>query len=194
MADAPKKPYGDVAYADPGYQDDNKPRYPIDTEDHVRAAWTYIAQESNQTPYTAGQVDTIKSRIKSAGRKFGITFAEDAKAANAGGTVEVARTIIRGADGASVEFDGPVEAIEEYTADGLPIVAAAGDMPSSPEEMAAMLADHEQRLAACEAALGGAQQAAADAQAELAQMVRREAGKLRTPSFVVEQSSSNAAI
>src|SRR5215831_8093109 len=36
------KPYGDVKYADPGYQSDGKKRYPIDTEKHIRAAWNYI--------------------------------------------------------------------------------------------------------------------------------------------------------
>src|SRR6185312_5147778 len=39
---ASKTPYGDVAYADPGYQSDKKKRYPIDSADHVRAAWSYI--------------------------------------------------------------------------------------------------------------------------------------------------------
>lgn len=70
------KPYGDVPYADPGYQDDNKKRYPIDTEDHVRAAWSYINKEANQSPYSAEQIARIKARIVSAGKKLGITFNE----------------------------------------------------------------------------------------------------------------------
>jgi HK97 family phage prohead protease len=59
----PKKPYGDVEYADPGYQEDGKKRYPIDTEDHIRAAWNYIHQKKNQGQYTSDQVDKIKAKI-----------------------------------------------------------------------------------------------------------------------------------
>jgi len=57
------KPYGDVAYADPGYQEDGKARYPIDTEEHIRAAWNYINKPENQKPYSADQVAKIKARI-----------------------------------------------------------------------------------------------------------------------------------
>ena len=38
------KPYGKVSYADPGYQEDGKARYPIDSAAHCRAAWSYINQ------------------------------------------------------------------------------------------------------------------------------------------------------
>lgn len=69
-AKTPKKPYGDVAYADPGYQDDKKQRYPL-TADKVEAAWSYINQKKNQKPYTAAQLSSIKSKIKSAMAKFG---------------------------------------------------------------------------------------------------------------------------
>ena len=72
MAD--KEPYGDVTYADPGYQDDGKKRYPIDTEEHCRAAWSYINQSRNAAKYTSEQVTAIKKRIKAAGKKFGLTF------------------------------------------------------------------------------------------------------------------------
>ena len=76
MAKDPKKPYGDVPYADPGYQDDGKSRYPLDSEDHVRAARNYINQKDNQKPYTADEVAKIKARIKAAGLKYGIKFEE----------------------------------------------------------------------------------------------------------------------
>lgn len=68
MKDA-QKPYGDVTYADPGYQDDGKKRYPIDSERHIRAAWSYIHQRSNQRPYTAEQVAAIKRRIVAAWKR-----------------------------------------------------------------------------------------------------------------------------
>jgi HK97 family phage prohead protease len=66
------KPYGDVAYADPGYKDDGQKRYPIDTEAHCRAAWSYINMPGNQAGYTAEQVAAIKGRIRAAMEKFGM--------------------------------------------------------------------------------------------------------------------------
>lgn len=61
-----KKPYGNVTYADPGYQSDGKKRYPIDTERHIRAAWSYIHQEDNAGKYTDSQVKSIKRKIVAA--------------------------------------------------------------------------------------------------------------------------------
>jgi len=74
-ADA-QKPYGDVAYADPGYQADGKKRYPIDTEEHCKAAWSYINQASNASKYSPEHLAAIKGRIKSAAKKFGIEIAD----------------------------------------------------------------------------------------------------------------------
>jgi len=67
----------DVKYADPGYQSDNQKRYPIDTAKHVRAAWAYINVESNASKYTSAQLGRVKSRIKSAAKKFGINVTEE---------------------------------------------------------------------------------------------------------------------
>lgn len=66
---SPAEPYGDVEYADPGFQADKKKRYPIDTEEHIRAAWDYIAKAHNQSAYSAEQVAHIKSRIAAAWKK-----------------------------------------------------------------------------------------------------------------------------
>lgn len=74
-----KLPYGKVKYADPGYQGDKKKRYPIDTKEHVRAAWSFINQEKNQSGYTGTQVARIKSRIKTAAKKFDINIAGEAE-------------------------------------------------------------------------------------------------------------------
>jgi hypothetical protein len=71
----PKKPYGDVTYADPGYQEDGKKRYPLDTEAHVRAAWSYINQGDNAKAYTPEQLKSIKGKIQSAMKKLGATVA-----------------------------------------------------------------------------------------------------------------------
>ena len=50
-------------YADPGYQSDGQKRYPIDTEQHIRAAWNFINRPSNSKRYTLAQLDNIKGRI-----------------------------------------------------------------------------------------------------------------------------------
>jgi len=53
-----EKKYGDVKYAD----EKNK-KYPIDTEEHIRAAWNYIGQKKNQAKYSASEVASIKNKI-----------------------------------------------------------------------------------------------------------------------------------
>lgn len=62
-ADDEEGDYGDVEYADLGYQEDKKPRYPIDTAEHIRAAWNYIHQEKNASLYSEDQAKKIKNRI-----------------------------------------------------------------------------------------------------------------------------------
>jgi HK97 family phage prohead protease len=71
-----KKPYGDVKYADPGYQSDKKKRYPVDTRKHVKAALAYIAKKKNAAAYSADQLAKIKAHIRSAAKKFGIDVNE----------------------------------------------------------------------------------------------------------------------
>ncbi len=55
--------YGSVEYADPT----NK-KYPIDTEEHIRAAWSYIHMPKNSEKYSAEDAAKIKERIASAWR------------------------------------------------------------------------------------------------------------------------------
>jgi len=64
-----RKPFGDVEYADPGYQDDGVKRYPIDIEGRIRAAWNYIHMPRNQQAYTREQVARIKARIVAAWKR-----------------------------------------------------------------------------------------------------------------------------
>lgn len=71
---AVKGEYGAPAkagYADPGYQQDKKPRYPLKVagkfnEGHIRSAWSYINVAANQTPYTHAQVGEMKDKIVAA--------------------------------------------------------------------------------------------------------------------------------
>lgn len=73
-------PYGKTNYADPGYQSDGKPRYPIDSADHVRAAWSYINMPKNAQKYSSNQVSRIKSRIKKAAKQYGVKLDTDDEA------------------------------------------------------------------------------------------------------------------
>lgn len=70
------KPYGDVAYADPGYQDDGQKRYPLDTEAHCRAAWSYINQADNAAKYSASELALVKGRIRAALKRYGVQVSE----------------------------------------------------------------------------------------------------------------------
>lgn len=74
---AKKAPYGDVEYADPGHQADGKKRYPLDTEDHVRAAWSYINQSKNAAKYGAADLKKVKARVKAAMKRLDISVSEN---------------------------------------------------------------------------------------------------------------------
>lgn len=76
LAMAAEEPYGDVKYADPGYRDSQK-RYPIDTPEHIRAAWAYINVAKNAAEYDAKQLMKIKAKIMMAAKKAGIDIADN---------------------------------------------------------------------------------------------------------------------
>jgi len=90
---ASTEPYGDVTYADPGYQADGKNRYPIDSEEHCKAAWSYINQAGNASKYTTEHLATIKGRIMAAGKKYGIAF-EDQPAGRADSSSSYVRSYL----------------------------------------------------------------------------------------------------
>ena len=64
--------YGDVTFADPT----NK-KYPIDTPEHIRAAWSYINHKDNAAKYDPDEVETIKERIRRAAKKHDIEIKAD---------------------------------------------------------------------------------------------------------------------
>lgn len=66
-----ERKYGDVEFAD---STNNK--YPIDTPEHVRAAWNYIHHEDNAAKYDQKEVQIIKDRIRRAAKKFDIDIDE----------------------------------------------------------------------------------------------------------------------
>ena len=81
MADT-KKPYGNVAYADPA-----NGKYPIDTAAHAKAAWSYVNMPKNaaQYPLNGVALASVKARIKAACEKFGIEIGEAKSAVPDGG-------------------------------------------------------------------------------------------------------------
>jgi hypothetical protein len=64
--------YGDVQFAD---ETNNK--YPIDTPEHVRAAWNYINHKDNAAFYDKDEVDLIKRKITAAAKKHGVEIESD---------------------------------------------------------------------------------------------------------------------
>lgn len=110
FATNPAEPYGDVKYADPGYQPDGKKRYPLDSEEHCRAAWSYINQQRNASQYSPDKLKLIKGRIAVALKKYGVTV-------NAG-DAQTASTLPPGDAAYSMTEDGyPVEPPAAWFAD-----------------------------------------------------------------------------
>jgi len=64
--------YGDVEFADP-----TNHKYPIDSPEHVRAAWSYINHKDNAAKYDKDEVRLIKERIKRAAKRQGVEISED---------------------------------------------------------------------------------------------------------------------
>ncbi len=63
--------YGDVEFADT-----TNHKYPIDSPQHVRTAWSYINHKDNAAKYDADEVKTIKNRSKQAAKKHGVEIDE----------------------------------------------------------------------------------------------------------------------
>jgi hypothetical protein len=67
-----KREYGDVQFADP-----TNNKYPIDTPDHIRAAWGYIHHKENAAKYAPDEVETIKRRIQRAAKQHGVEIDDE---------------------------------------------------------------------------------------------------------------------
>jgi hypothetical protein len=67
------KPHeGEREYGDGRFADAVNNKYPIDTPEHIRAAWSYINHKDNAAKYGRDEVEEIKGRIKQAADKAGI--------------------------------------------------------------------------------------------------------------------------
>lgn len=70
--DAPKSPPKGYPKSKTKYADPVNFKYPIDTEEHTRAALSYIGQARNRKKYTEKELAYIEARIHAAAKKFGI--------------------------------------------------------------------------------------------------------------------------
>jgi len=56
------------------YADPTNYKYPIDTPEHVSAAWDYIHVAKNRREYNLAELAYMERRIKSAARRLGVTL------------------------------------------------------------------------------------------------------------------------
>jgi HK97 family phage prohead protease len=92
-ADSAKKPYGNVTYADP-----KNGKYPIDTEAHAKAAWSYINMPKNaaQYPMNGVTLSEVKARIRAACKKFGISISDQSNSQQLAPDIDVIRALTMG--------------------------------------------------------------------------------------------------
>ena len=59
------------------YADPKNFKYPIDSEEHARAAWSYIHQSRNRKGYSANELKSMENRIRKALEKYGVDIEEE---------------------------------------------------------------------------------------------------------------------
>jgi 7-keto-8-aminopelargonate synthetase-like enzyme len=63
--------YGDVEFADPVNH-----TYPIDTAEHVRAAWDYIHHIDNAAKYSSEEIELMEERVRQAAKEHGVDITD----------------------------------------------------------------------------------------------------------------------
>ena len=58
------------------YADPVNFKYPIDTEEHARAAWSYIHQKRNRKGYSNDELKSMEDRIRKQLNKFNVKIEE----------------------------------------------------------------------------------------------------------------------
>jgi len=136
--------YGDVEYADAK----NK-KYPVDTKEHAKAAWSYINQQKNADKYPSDELATIKSKIRAACDKFGVEISDDSsKSGELDMTKdEVAALVADAVKGAVAEAVTAVKADAQAELDAAK-AAAAAEVEKAKADAAKAAADAETAQAA----------------------------------------------
>lgn len=116
--DDSKEPYGDVEYADPGYQKDGKKRYPVDTKEHAQAALSYINKGSDAAKYTPDQLSKVKAAIVAACKKFGINV-DESKSTSEPDEARTSEDVTSVATDADARDESPDDAAQAGTSTGM---------------------------------------------------------------------------
>lgn len=143
MAD-PKAPYGDVAYADPGYQADHKKRYPLDKK-HIRAALSYIATGQDKDKYSPEDYAKVRAAIDAAAKKFGITVndhdGDEQKSASVDGAVREDTPSTGEPEDAALPGTSRRDAVAEETTRATPEPVQRKAIPMNMDELKARQAE-----------------------------------------------------
>ncbi|WP_373514660.1 DUF6582 domain-containing protein [Persicitalea sp.] len=75
--DDAKPSEGEHKYGNVPFADETNKKYPVDSPEHVRAAWSYINHKDNAAKYDADKVEAIKGNIRKAARKQGVDIQTD---------------------------------------------------------------------------------------------------------------------
>jgi HK97 family phage prohead protease len=180
MPVAGSDPHGRLDYADPGYQTDGRPRYPLDSERHIRAAWAYIHQSANAARYSAAQLEHLKQRILAAWR----TKIDAQGPAAAGHEAGRGRGAVRKGLGAIAMLAQIIEELEALR-DRLGVEAAIeGDASPLPDRLRAIIGELRELLCAAVAEEAGEGDSDDDAAPRLAAMaLAGTLRKARQPDF-----------
>ena len=75
--DDTKPKYGEHKYGHVKFADPINNKYPVDTPEHVRAAWSYINHKDNAAKYDKDEVELIKNRIRKAAKHHGVEIEDE---------------------------------------------------------------------------------------------------------------------
>lgn len=159
MAEISKRPdvnpkEGTSQYGDVSFADEKNKKYPIDTAEHIRAAWNYINQARNAGKYSAEEVATIKHKIVAAwkdkidkdgppGADKSVEIADADEMVIFGGAVKA----VKMEDG-SVKFSGPLITFSDENTPDLTGDFFASDTDFGESETADVYFNHRMPLEA----------------------------------------------
>lgn len=184
----PKGDYGsddEAGYADPGYQSDKKPRYPLKengklSAERVRAAWSYVNQKDNAAEYSSDDLDKIKNRIRAAAKEVGVEIS-DSKAAEVDMTEDQIKALV--ADAAKAAAQEAAQATADAVKAQLQpqIDAAKAEAQTAKTEMESAKAEAKEAKTAADVQTELAEQYKAESQ-ERAAIIKAAAGLAAKPT------------
>lgn len=183
-------PYGDVEYADAGFQSDGVKRFPIDTEPHARLTLQYLQDSANAGAYTKNQLSQMVQVTEAALAKFGVSVQPNTEME--GGTHQQMDTITQETHEALVEKalrDGTAALEAEKAALVTKVAELDANNATLSSEKAALEAENERlngELDTAQIAVKAAQDEVATLKADIASK-EQEAAKAEIASSRAEQ-------